>query len=1051
ATAADSAGGAKAPAAGPKVEPGSPGLPDGYEVAKGGGVGVELTDPIGNRYRYEGLKKLSPELRPGTQLEGGQVLGPLEAKKPMVFSLTAAGGAQIDPRPMVDGYRLQEAADYFHAVEPIGGNPFLPDTQALAGKIIAGNQAQLSQQVVADPGISIYACGRQDVEQGKIDTRILGALLYLRRAGLTLTVTSLNCGHSFYTAGGSISAHSYGAAVDIAAFNGEPVLGHQGPGSLTEYAIRLLMQLEGEARPNQLISLMSLGGPSFALGDHADHLHVGFPFSTALGLGRSGDALGGLQFGGGAGAQGLGTPQKGPAAKKNEQRLSERLGKVRNPEVPSTASPGAPRVRGEGERRSERRAASTSDLHEGGSLELSPASSGAEMVAVDIPAGAKGEAYGIGLVDGAAHGWADRQVVVLAAKDGAWRVIGPPVDQAGKAANPKLSELATAAGGEGYAVGKDGAVVHLRGENPPRLISSPVKSDLKDVDVAVIGGRPVGFAAAGDDAVLRLSGGQARRQPTNPAQATIDAVTLGGAEPVAVGSGAAGRPTVFKQAGGAWRPIPLDLGLAPGSTATLEAVAASGSEVWVGGSLAESPGTPLEVPFVAHQGAGGGWQTFCSINPALSVVEELGQPSSGPCDQGLPSSSPGARVTAIALTADGPIAASGSYLVPLNPGSKLRATAASGPITDLATDLSRTRGFALRAQGGLVRIGPEAAAPESVGVQELPLGNARPVVVAATKEGRAIALGAGQSAVRGEDGWQLGQPTGLAVRDVAWSDEETAWAIDELGTPLTLTDEGWVSPGEDDSAREERAELVAKLGGFPLSPPGSKGEQQGLRALAFTPEGLGFAAGGGSLSFHGAESGWHRLDSEASFNDVAAGPGAAIAVGEGAALLDLRDQHSGVSETAKQLAQGADLTAASVLDDGTMLAAGSGVVLARDAGADDWATVELPPLGLPVSGLAGVRGGDGELSVFTLVDTGGGHLVLLRGEGGSWRTVGLPDGVTPSDMAPVPESGSLLLGGDRTGRAVAIDLDPDGGGEKTDAAATGAQGEGGGHTRKGKK
>ena len=42
--------------------------------------------------------------------------------------------------------------------------------------------------------------------------------------------------------------------VDIAAFNGEPVLGHQGPGSLTEQAIKLLMRLQGTARPAQLIS-----------------------------------------------------------------------------------------------------------------------------------------------------------------------------------------------------------------------------------------------------------------------------------------------------------------------------------------------------------------------------------------------------------------------------------------------------------------------------------------------------------------------------------------------------------------------------------------------------------------------------------------------------------------------------------------------------------------------------------------------------------------------------------------------------------------------------
>ena len=34
--------------------------------------------------------------------------------------------------------------------------------------------------------------------------------------------------------------------------------------------------------PDQVISLMDFGGPSFAMGDHDDHVHVGY----APGLGR---------------------------------------------------------------------------------------------------------------------------------------------------------------------------------------------------------------------------------------------------------------------------------------------------------------------------------------------------------------------------------------------------------------------------------------------------------------------------------------------------------------------------------------------------------------------------------------------------------------------------------------------------------------------------------------------------------------------------------------------------------------------------------------------
>ena len=106
-------------------------------------------------------------------------------------------------------------------------------------------------------------------------------LEYLVAKGYRLTVTSLRCGHS-YTAS-AVSAHSYGAAVDIAAVNGIPIAGNQGPGSITESVLRDLMALQGTMRPAQLISLMELGPPTFALSDHADHIHVGYSFTATEG------------------------------------------------------------------------------------------------------------------------------------------------------------------------------------------------------------------------------------------------------------------------------------------------------------------------------------------------------------------------------------------------------------------------------------------------------------------------------------------------------------------------------------------------------------------------------------------------------------------------------------------------------------------------------------------------------------------------------------------------------------------------------------------------
>ena len=109
---------------------------------------------------------------------------------------------------------------------------------------------------------SIYACGRNDIATGQIDRRVLAVLEYLVAKGYHLTITSLKCGHSYLTASGNVSEHSTGDAVDIAAINGVPVTGHQGPGTLTDELIKRLLQLQGTMRPHQVISLRTSGQPA---------------------------------------------------------------------------------------------------------------------------------------------------------------------------------------------------------------------------------------------------------------------------------------------------------------------------------------------------------------------------------------------------------------------------------------------------------------------------------------------------------------------------------------------------------------------------------------------------------------------------------------------------------------------------------------------------------------------------------------------------------------------------------------------------------------------
>jgi hypothetical protein len=145
--------------------------------------------------------------------------------------------------------------------------------------LVRGLKAQtpaLERRVLHDSRLSIYASGRDDVAHHRINVRILVLMLYMAETHGSVTVSSLDSGHRLYSRPGVISAHKYGLAVDIAALGGESILGHQQVGSITEQAVRNILLLPVELRPKQVISLLGLGGPSFPLADHYDHIHVGY-------------------------------------------------------------------------------------------------------------------------------------------------------------------------------------------------------------------------------------------------------------------------------------------------------------------------------------------------------------------------------------------------------------------------------------------------------------------------------------------------------------------------------------------------------------------------------------------------------------------------------------------------------------------------------------------------------------------------------------------------------------------------------------------------------
>jgi hypothetical protein len=259
-------------------------------------------------------------LKVGSHVIGSTVLGRVGGgKDPHVhFEVQPAGkGApKIDPKPFLDGWRLLESSAIYRAK---GRNVLYGDGNYSIGEIMLLPKPLLERRVLSDPRITLYPGGRDDIRTGQIDRRVLVVLAYLAESGLEPTVSCLKSGHSEFTTSGNVSEHWSGSAVDISAINGVPINGHQGPGDVAEQTVKRLMMLQGTLEPHQIISLLDFGRNTMAMGDHADHVHVGFQplFGQNSKLGRETQSV--LQPG-------------------QWDTLVQRLGEIQNPVVPTHPS-----------------------------------------------------------------------------------------------------------------------------------------------------------------------------------------------------------------------------------------------------------------------------------------------------------------------------------------------------------------------------------------------------------------------------------------------------------------------------------------------------------------------------------------------------------------------------------------------------------------------------------------------------------------------------------------------------------------------------------------
>jgi hypothetical protein len=141
----------------------------------------------------------------------------------------------------------------------------------------------LAKRVLADPRITLESRSRSDLETpGRVDPRVSAALLEAAKL-FPISIWVIQTGHSYYTAGGSVSNHSSGRAVDIGSVGGELVT----PSNAKAKELALALgRLPLPIRSTEIGSPWVLDGPEyFTDGDHQDHLHVGFDDPAAAGDG----------------------------------------------------------------------------------------------------------------------------------------------------------------------------------------------------------------------------------------------------------------------------------------------------------------------------------------------------------------------------------------------------------------------------------------------------------------------------------------------------------------------------------------------------------------------------------------------------------------------------------------------------------------------------------------------------------------------------------------------------------------------------------------------
>jgi hypothetical protein len=166
---------------------------------------------------------------------------------------------------LMQKYR-QEAA----AAQPVGG------VSPSIGGAPLGDRAGLARAVLSDPRLGLRSEAIIDIRAGRIDPRLLAALLALSQHFQLDGIGPLITGHGTYVAGTNrVSNHTAGRAADVGTVNGQLVRSSSGA---ARQLVIAAATLPAAIRPTEIGSPFAdlSCAVCFSDADHQDHVHLGF-------------------------------------------------------------------------------------------------------------------------------------------------------------------------------------------------------------------------------------------------------------------------------------------------------------------------------------------------------------------------------------------------------------------------------------------------------------------------------------------------------------------------------------------------------------------------------------------------------------------------------------------------------------------------------------------------------------------------------------------------------------------------------------------------------